>query len=104
MSMRADPKGCLGSDVGLRVKCVSLKLTMDFGTMSAIVTPLHPAVEVMAAAAQSLAKVHRYPDRCKLAANTVKAYRRQTTTYVAYARRGPFLAYSVLTPRRKASR
>jgi integrase/recombinase XerC len=52
--------------------------------MSAIVTPLHPAVEVMAAAAQSLAKVHRYLDRCKLAANTVKAYRRQTTGYVAW--------------------
>ena len=31
-----------------------------------------------------LAAVHRHLGRCKLAANTVKAYRRQTTAYVAW--------------------
>jgi integrase len=54
--------------------------------MSATVTPPHggPVSDVTAAARQALAKTHRYLDRCKLAANTVKAYRRQTTAYVAW--------------------
>jgi integrase len=53
--------------------------------MSATVIPLHgPAVVATAAARHALAKTHRYLDRCKLAANTVKAYRRQTTAYVAW--------------------
>lgn len=53
--------------------------------MSATVTPLHgPAGDVTTAAQQALAKVHRHLDRCKLAANTVKAYRRQTIAYVVW--------------------
>ncbi|MGI8331330.1 tyrosine-type recombinase/integrase [Actinomadura scrupuli] len=46
--------------------------------------PLHPAAEVTAAAQQALAAVHHHLGRCKLSANTVKAYRRQTTAYVAW--------------------
>jgi site-specific recombinase XerD len=52
--------------------------------MSAPVVPLHPAADLAAAAQDALAAVHRHLDRCKLSANTVKAYKRQTTAYVAW--------------------
>lgn len=38
----------------------------------------------MRAAEAALAAVHRHLDRCALAANTVKAYRRQSAAYVAW--------------------
>lgn len=53
--------------------------------MSASVVPLHPGSTE--AAEQALAKAGRYLDRCKLAANTVKAYRRQCAAYVAWLRK-----------------
>ncbi|HEX4815360.1 MAG TPA: tyrosine-type recombinase/integrase [Nonomuraea sp.] len=45
-----------------------------------------PAVggQVLAAAAQALAAIDRYLDRCKLSPNTVRAYRRQCAAYVAW--------------------
>ena len=46
------------------------------------VVPLRPAANLTAAAGQALVSVHRHLARCKLAPNTVKAYRRQTTGYV----------------------
>ena len=49
--------------------------------MSDSVVPLRPADDVTAAA---LAAVHRHLDRCKLSANTVRAYKRQTTAYAAW--------------------
>ncbi|MEH1124773.1 tyrosine-type recombinase/integrase [Micromonospora sp. CPCC 206061] len=52
--------------------------------MTADVLPLHPRADTTAAAGQALAAVERYLDRCKLAANTVKAYRRQCTAYVTW--------------------
>lgn len=52
--------------------------------MTATVTPLHHHAEVAAAAQQALTQVHHYLDRCKLATNSVTAYRRQTRTYVAW--------------------
>ncbi|MFI6296593.1 hypothetical protein ACIBEJ_33725 [Nonomuraea sp. NPDC050790] len=36
------------------------------------------------AAEQALAAAHRHLDRCKLAANTVKAYKRQSAAYTAW--------------------
>jgi hypothetical protein len=36
------------------------------------------------AADRALAAVHRHLDRCKLAPNTVKAYKRQVTAYVTW--------------------
>lgn len=48
------------------------------------VVPLRPAASLTAAAEQALAAVHRHLARCKLAPNTVKAYRRQTTAYVSW--------------------
>ncbi len=51
---------------------------------SAEVVPLHPDADATAAAGQALAAVERYLDRCKLAANAAKAYRRQCTAYVAW--------------------
>lgn len=52
--------------------------------MSATVTQLHPAGDVTTAAARALAAVTTYLDRCKLASNTVRAYRRQATAYVTW--------------------
>ncbi|WP_280490339.1 tyrosine-type recombinase/integrase [Nocardia carnea] len=52
--------------------------------MTATVTPLHQHADVAAAAGQALTQVHRYLDRCKLATNSVTAYRRQTRSYVAW--------------------
>ncbi|MEV6341253.1 tyrosine-type recombinase/integrase [Nocardia vinacea] len=57
--------------------------------MTATVTALPgPAGDPTAAATRALAQVHRYLDRCKLAANSVKAYRRQTSAYVAWLKVG----------------
>jgi integrase len=39
---------------------------------------------VLAAAETARAGAHRYLDRCKLAANTVRAYKRQTAAYTAW--------------------
>jgi integrase len=52
--------------------------------MSAPVVPLYPPADLVAAAQDALATVHRHLDRCKLSANTVRAYRRQTTGYVTW--------------------
>lgn len=51
--------------------------------MSPSVTSLRPNADT-AAAAQALEAVGRYLDRCKLASNTVKAYRRQCAAYVSW--------------------
>ncbi|MEN3308926.1 MAG: hypothetical protein V7603_5128 [Micromonosporaceae bacterium] len=51
--------------------------------MSATVVPLRAGADTTAAA-KALAAVEAYLDRCKLAANTVKAYRRQCTAYVTW--------------------
>jgi site-specific recombinase XerD len=49
------------------------------------VTPLRPGTgDVGPAAGQALAAVHRHLDRCKLAPNTVKAYRRQISACTAW--------------------
>lgn len=45
---------------------------------------IRPAVGVAAAAAEALTAVGRHLDRCKLSANTVKAYKRQSASYVAW--------------------
>jgi integrase/recombinase XerC len=60
--------------------------TPPVGVLSATVTPLHggPSGDVTADAHQALARAHRYLDRCKLAANTVRAYRRQGAAYVTW--------------------
>lgn len=50
--------------------------------MSNPVIPLHPIADVTVGAASALTAVHRHLDRCKLSANTVKAYKRQATAYV----------------------
>jgi site-specific recombinase XerD len=53
--------------------------------MTAPVVPLHPGqLDPLAAAEGALTAAHRYLDRCKLAANTVKAYKRQTRAYLAW--------------------
>jgi len=43
-----------------------------------------PVSEVAVLARQFLVAAHRYLDRCTLADNTITAYRRQTTTYLAW--------------------
>lgn len=49
------------------------------------VVALHPgAGDVDRAAAVALRRVHEHLDRCALAAHTVRAYKRQTTAYVAW--------------------
>lgn len=55
--------------------------------MTAEVVELPTGGEVGRVAEQAAAKVGRYLDRCKLAANTVKAYRRQCTAYLAWLTR-----------------
>jgi len=57
--------------------------------LTAIATPLHPSADTTAAAIRALAAVEHYLDRCKLAANTVKAYRRQWTAYVTWLSKHP---------------
>lgn len=52
--------------------------------MSGAVLPLHTDTGLSAAAEHVLAAVHRHLARCKLSANTVKAYRRQTSAYVTW--------------------
>lgn len=53
--------------------------------MASPVVPLRPGQhDPLAAAGGALAAAHRYLDRCKLSANTVKAYRRHTTAYAAW--------------------
>ena len=52
--------------------------------MSDSVVPLRPAAGVTEAAEAALTAVHWHLDRCKLSANTVKAYKRQTTAYAAW--------------------
>ncbi|MFI6792052.1 tyrosine-type recombinase/integrase [Nonomuraea sp. NPDC050383] len=48
------------------------------------VVALRPAGDVGAAAREAVVAAHRHLDRCKLSANTVKAYRRQIAAYVAW--------------------
>jgi integrase len=48
------------------------------------VVPLRPAGDGAAAAAEALAAVIRHLDRCKLAARTVRAYKRQVAVYAAW--------------------
>lgn len=43
-----------------------------------------PRADTAAAADQALATVSRYVDRCKLAPNTVKSYRRQCAAYMTW--------------------
>ena len=53
--------------------------------MTGNVVRLHPDVAgVTAAARETLAAVHRHLDRCKLAARTVRAYKRQAAAYVTW--------------------
>ncbi len=53
--------------------------------MTATVVQLHPdAGDTAAAAERALTAVTRHLDRCKLAPNTVKAYRRQCAAYAAW--------------------
>ncbi|MFC7585693.1 hypothetical protein ACFQYP_19570 [Nonomuraea antimicrobica] len=53
--------------------------------MSAEVVALHPgAGDVAAAADRALSTLHHHLDRCKLSANTVKAYKRQAAAYVRW--------------------
>jgi site-specific recombinase XerD len=52
--------------------------------VTAEVVRLRAQPEVVQAAEQARAAVARYLDRCKLAANTVTAYRRQCAAYVAW--------------------
>jgi hypothetical protein len=52
--------------------------------MTAPVVPLRPAGDAASAAAGALAAVSRQLDRCKLAARTVRAYKRQAAAYVTW--------------------
>lgn len=53
--------------------------------MAAPVVPIRPETgDLTAAAGRALTTVHQYLGRCKLAVNTVKAYRRQATTYTTW--------------------
>jgi integrase len=49
--------------------------------VTAPVVPLRPAGDAAAAAGAALAAVSRHLDRCKLAARTVQAYKRQSAAY-----------------------
>jgi len=49
--------------------------------VTAPVVPLRPAGDSPAAAREALAAVSRHLDRCKLAARTVRAYKRQSAAY-----------------------
>jgi integrase/recombinase XerC len=51
--------------------------------LGAPVIPLHPRLDTTAGR-DALAALHRHLDRCKLSANTVKAYRRQAGSYDAW--------------------
>jgi hypothetical protein len=52
--------------------------------VSGSIVPLHPGADVTVASGSALTTVHRHLDRCKLSANTVKAYKRQAAAYVAW--------------------
>lgn len=52
--------------------------------MPADIVALHPAATAPEAAGVALEVLGRYLDRCKLSANTVKAYRRQAAAYVGW--------------------
>ena len=52
--------------------------------MTAPVVPLRAADGTAGAAPEALAAAHRHLDRCKLSANTVKAYKRHTTAYAGW--------------------
>jgi site-specific recombinase XerD len=52
--------------------------------VNAPVVPLRPGGDVAEAGRGALAAVHRYLDRCKLAAKTVTAYKRQTLAYITW--------------------
>ena len=52
--------------------------------MTAPVVPLRPAGGAAAAGTGSLAVLGRHLDRCKLAARTVRAYKRQASAYVTW--------------------
>ena len=52
--------------------------------MTAPVVPLRPAGDSAAAAREALAAVSRHLDRCKLAARTVRAYKRQAAAYAGW--------------------
>jgi integrase/recombinase XerC len=52
--------------------------------MTAPVVPLRPVGDASAAAAGSFAVLGRHLDQCKLAARTVRAYRRQAAAYAAW--------------------
>ncbi|MFI7468164.1 tyrosine-type recombinase/integrase [Nonomuraea sp. NPDC049646] len=51
--------------------------------MGASVIPLHPRLDTTAGR-DALAALHRHLDRCKLSANTVRAYKRQAGAYDAW--------------------
>ena len=52
--------------------------------MTALVVPLRAADDGTSAAAEALAAVSRHLDRCKLAARTVRAYKRQSAAYAGW--------------------
>ncbi|PRX45318.1 integrase/recombinase XerC [Nonomuraea fuscirosea] len=53
--------------------------------MNAEVVALRPdAGDIASVADRALSALHRYLDRCKLSANTAKAYKRQAATYVLW--------------------
>ena len=52
--------------------------------MTAPVVPLRSGGDVAVAAAEAFAAVSRHLDRCKLAARTVRAYKRQAAAYAAW--------------------
>jgi integrase/recombinase XerC len=52
--------------------------------VGAPVIQLRPATNTRAAGQDALAVLHRHLDRCKLSANTVKAYKRQAAAYTAW--------------------
>jgi hypothetical protein len=52
--------------------------------LTAPVVPLRAAGGTAGAAPEALAAAHRHLDRCKLSANTVKAYKRHTTAYAGW--------------------
>ena len=54
------------------------------GAVTAPVVALHGVAGATAAADRALAAIERYLGRCKLAPNTVTAYRRQCAAYVAW--------------------
>jgi integrase/recombinase XerC len=52
--------------------------------VTAPVVPQRPAGDVAEAAASAFAAVSRHLDRCKLAARTARAYKRQSAAYTGW--------------------